>query len=158
MQSLPALVTAGPYTHMPTASLWHLQVIALIWTVSLCLGQAPALTYHCPLSPLHVSTLTHSLPSLDFAGTSTHKLTHSALCRHLYPHAHFCILPSVDICTYMSMAPWSLQTQELTGLLPLSGLYRKLWTHAHYNNLLSACSCTNMLISLFHMLQQPAIT
>ena len=113
----PHLVTEGSYSHMPTASLWHLQAISLIWTVSLCPGQAPALTYHCPLSPLHVSTLTHSLPSLDFAGTSTHKLTHSALCRHLYPHAHFSHLTSVDICTYMLMAPWSLQTHELTGLL-----------------------------------------
>ena len=123
MQSLPALVTAGPYTHMPTASLWHLQVIALIWTVSLCLGQAPALTYHCPLSPLHVSTLTHPLPSLASAGTSTHKQT-DPLCPLQAPHAHFTHLIPVDNCTYISMAPWSLQTHELAGLLTLSAIHR----------------------------------
>ena len=43
---------------------------------------------------------------------------------HLYPHAHFCPLPYVDIYTYISMAPWSLQTHELAALLPLSAIYR----------------------------------
>ena len=121
----PHLVTEGSYSHMPTASLWHLQAISLIWTVSLCLGQAPALTYHCPLSPLHVATLTCSLPSLASSRTSTHKQTdplcplhapvptcpllHSALCGHLHLYVHGTLV-STDTRTHRPAAPlWSVQ-------------------------------------------------
>ena len=95
----PHLVTEGSYSHMPTASLWHLQAISLIWTVSLCPGQAPALTYHCPFSPLHVSTLTRSLPSLASAGTSTQKQT-DPLCPLQAPVPTYPLLPS-DLCGHL---------------------------------------------------------
>lgn len=103
----------------------------ICWSVPLY-GQYPSVLdralhshIHCPLLPLHVSTFTCSLPSLESAGTSAHKQTdllcplqapvptcpllHSALCGHLHLYVHGTLV-STDTRTHRPAAPlWSVQ-------------------------------------------------
>ena len=67
--------------------------------------------------PLQVSAITCPLPT-------------SALCRHLYSHAHCAPLLSVGICTHMPTAPLCPQ-QVPTYPLPLSDLCRHCTHQSH---------------------------
>ena len=67
-----------------------------------CPGQAPALTYPLPPLPLHVSTLTCSLPSLASAGTYTEYTLTPTLCPLQAPVPTCPVSPS-DLCGHLHL-------------------------------------------------------